>query len=165
MCKVDDLILKYGGMSGGVATVGQTAAWIGLKFVEQTFQTVTGEALNAARVVSAAKKDGASAIVEWLDACSVAAAALGPMLEQAKLQYTSLQDKCSSRKRSFSLSVESGQPPSLMIDGMGPPPNNARRFAAAAVLFSWLPEEICKAISPPSSIKNAEEYYQFLHTQ
>lgn len=152
-------------MDSGLATVGQTAAWVGFNFVKQTYETVTGDALNVPRIIAAAKKDGATAIIEWFDACERAEHALRPMLSEAIQQYTTFKDKCTSRKRQFSLSVESGQPPLLTIDGVGAPPHNAAKFAAAAVLYSWLPEEISKAISPPHSIKNAEEYYQFLHKQ
>ena len=152
-------------MQSCLPNVGQTAAWVGLHFVKQTFETVPGEPLDVERIVTAAKKDGASAIIEWLEACTMAERALMPMLSQSLLQYNTFKDKCSSRKRRVSISVESGQPPSLVIDGMGAPPHNAAKFAAAAVLYSWIPEEISKAISPPHLIKNAEEYYQFLHTQ
>ena len=152
-------------MQSGLATVGQTAAWTGFQFVKQTFETVTGEQIDIPRIVSAAQKDGASAIIQWFDACASAESALGPMQAQSLLQYTTFKDKCNSRNRRFSLSVENGRAPSLTIDGLGAPPHNAAKFAAAAVLYSWFPEEISKAISPPHSIKNAEEYYQFLHTQ
>ena len=159
------LLSQYVLMWSGLPTVGQTAVWAGYQFVKKTFQTVTGEELNAGRIVSAAKKDGASALVDWLEACSEAELALMPMLSQASSMYDALKDKCTSRKRRFSVSIEDGSAPALVIDGVGSPPHDAARFAAAAVLYSWLPEEISKAISPPHSVKNAEEYYQFLHIQ
>lgn len=83
----------------GVCSLGQTAALVGLRFVEQTFESVTGTALDHRAVVTAARKDGASAICVWLERSQAAASALGPMLQSATELYRELQAK--SRKRKF----------------------------------------------------------------
>jgi len=166
-----------------VATVGQTASLVGLRFVEHVFKTVTGTRLSVEQVVQAARKDGASAIVEWLQKSKLAEQALGPMLQAAHTQYTELQSKCNSRKRRFSVSNDECVGMLVTIDGVGPPPREAKRFSAAAVIYNWFPENVeaasppspkllpslyshaQQAISPPHSVKAADEYYAFLHEQ
>lgn len=91
--------LSGGRTMSGVCSLGQTAALVGLRFVEQTFKTVTGSTLDHRAVVNSARKDGASAICVWLERSQAAVSALGPMLKSASELYQELQAK--SRKRKF----------------------------------------------------------------
>ena len=150
-------------MEKSAPTEGQTLAWVGLCFVRQAYHLTTGHRLAPDKVETSAKKEGSTSIVDWLARSTSAESALGTALAASRTYFSALKRRC--RKRKFSVEARDGGEPSVLIEGLGVPPREAQRHSAAATIHEWLELQIEAAIAPPESIRGANEYYDYLHTQ